>query len=155
MIIANTFNNYFINITNTLNLKPSLSKCKSLSDSVKLYEDHVSVLKIKEKYKMQNKFQFKEVSPDEVRKIIQSLNKKKSAISSCIPGKHLTESVDIYLPFLTDIINHSLKNGIFPDELEFAEVILLFTKVDPFDKINYRFVSLLYMSKVFERIIFN
>ena len=29
-IIANTFNNYVINITNTLNLKPSLPKSKSL-----------------------------------------------------------------------------------------------------------------------------
>ena len=79
---------------------------------------------------------------------------KKSAISSCI--QHLTESVDINLPFLTHIISQSLKNGIFPDELKLAEVIPLFKKVDPFDKINYRPVSLLsHMSKVFERIIFN
>ena len=55
-IIANTFNNYFINITNTLNLKPFTPKSKSLFDLLKLYEDHFSVLKIKEKYKMQNKF---------------------------------------------------------------------------------------------------
>ena len=106
-IIANTFNNYFINTANTLNLKPSMPKSKSLPDLLKLYENHFSVLKIKEKYKIQNKFQFKEVSPDEVRKIIQSLNMKKSAISSCIPVKHLTESVDVYLPFLT-ILSTSL-----------------------------------------------
>ena len=72
---------------------------------------------------MQNKFHFREVSLDKVRKIIQSLNKKKSVISFCISVKHLSESVDIYLPFLTGIINHSLKNGIFPDELKLAEVI--------------------------------
>ena len=70
-IISNTFNNYFINITNTLNLKPSKPKSKSLSDLLKLYEDHLSVLKIKENYEIQNKFQFREVSTDEVRKIIQ------------------------------------------------------------------------------------
>ena len=81
---------------------------------------------------------------------------KKSAISSCIPVKYLTESVDIYQPFLTDIINQSLQNCIFPDELKLAEVIPLFKKADPFDKINYRSVSLhSHMSKVFERIIFN
>ena len=63
--------------------------------------------------------------------------------------------VDIYLPFLTGIINQALKNGIFPDELKLDEVIPLFKKVDPYDKINYRPVSLLsHMSKVFERIIF-
>ena len=58
-IIANTFNSYFINITSTLNLKSSMLKSKSLSDLLKLYENHFSVLKVKEKYKIQNKFQFK------------------------------------------------------------------------------------------------
>ena len=93
---------------------------------------------------------------DEVRRIIQSLNKEKSAISPCIPVKLLTESVDIYLPFLADIINQSLKNGIFPDERKLIEVIPLFKKADAFDEINYWPVSLLSdMSKIFERIIFN
>ena len=129
---------------------------KSLSDLLRLYEDHFSVLKIKEKYKIQNKFQFREVSPDEVRKIIQSLDKKKSAISSCFPVKHLTESADTYLAFLTKTIKQSLKNGIFLDELKLAEVIPLFKKANPFDKINYRPASLLWhVSKVFGRIISN
>ena len=44
-IVANTFNNYIINITDTLNLKPSMPKSKSLSDLLKLLEDHFSVLK--------------------------------------------------------------------------------------------------------------
>ena len=74
---------------------------------------------------------------------------KKSAISSCISVNYLTESVDIYLPFLTDIIDQSLKNGMFPDELKLAEVIPLFKKADPLVKMNCRPVSLLsYMSEV-------
>ena len=81
--------------------------------------------------------QFREASLDEVRKLIQFLNRKKSAIPSCIPVKHLTESVDIYLPFLTDVINQSLKNGTFPDKPKLVEVIPLFKKADSFDKINY------------------
>ena len=51
-----------------------MSESKSLSDLLKLFEDHFSVLKIKEKYKIQNKFQFREVSTDQARKIIQPLN---------------------------------------------------------------------------------
>ena len=105
--------------------------------------------------KLQNKFQFREVFPDEVRKIIKSWNNK-SAIRSCILIKHLTESADIYLPFLTDFINHSIKNCILPDKLKLAEVMPLFKKADPFHNTNYRPVSLLsQMSKVFGRIIFN
>ena len=61
-----------------------------------------------------------------VRKIMQSWNKKNSAISSCIPVKHITELVDINLLFLADIINQSLENGIFPKELKLAEVLPLF-----------------------------
>ena len=77
-------------------------------------------------------------------------------ISSCNPGKNLTESVIIYLPFLTDIIDQPLQNGKFSGKLKLAEVIPLFKKADLFDKINYQPVSLLlHMSKVFERIIFN
>ena len=77
-------------------------------------------------------------------------------INSCNPVKHLTESANIYLPFLTDIIDQSLQNGKFSDKLKLAEVIPLFKKADLFDKINCQPVSLLlHISKVFERIIFS
>ena len=54
-----------------------MHKSKSLFDLLKLYEGPCSVLKMKQKYKTQNIFQFREVFPDEVRKIMWSLNKKK------------------------------------------------------------------------------
>ena len=64
--------------------------------------------------------------------------------------------MDIYLSLLTDIINDSMKRGIFSNKLKLAEVIPLFKKVDPFDKTNYRPVTLLSdISKAFERIIYN
>ena len=69
------------------------------------------------------------------KEITKSLNRKKSAISSCMPVSILIDSTDIYLPLLKDIINDSLKTCIFPDELKLAEVI---KKADPFDKTNYR-----------------
>ena len=48
-----------------------MPKSKSLSDLLKLYKDHFSLLKIKKYiyiYKIQNKIQFRKVSPDEVKK---------------------------------------------------------------------------------------
>ena len=56
----------------------------------------MSIKKIKETYKSAEKFHLKEVSFEEVKKVIKSLNKKNSAISSCIPVKVLIESVDTY-----------------------------------------------------------
>ena len=101
--------------------------------------------------KIAEKFHSKEVSPEEVKKVIKSLNKKKSAISSCIPVKVLIDSVDTYLPIFTDIINSSIRNCTYPEELKLAEVTPLFKKADPFDKVNYRPVSLLsHVSKVYE-----
>ena len=47
-----------------------MPESKLLFDFLKLYEDHFIVLKINEKDKIKNKFQFKEVFRDEVRKII-------------------------------------------------------------------------------------
>ena len=91
------------------------------------------------------------MSSEEVKKVIKSLNKKKSAISSCIPVKVLLDSVDTYLPIFTDIINSSIRNCTYPEELKLAEVTPLFKKADPFDKVNYRPVSLLsHVSKVYE-----
>ena len=68
----------------------------------------------------------------------------------------MIDSIDIYLPLLTDIFNDSLKRDISPDELKLAEVTPLFKKADLSDKTNYRPVSLLsHISKVFERISYN
>ena len=103
----------------------------------------MSIQKIKETFKIKEKFEFNEVSSEEVKKVIKSLTKKKAAISTCIPVKILVDSIDTYLPVLTDIINNSIRNGTFPDELKLVEVTLIFKKADPFDITNYGPVSLL------------
>ena len=96
----------------------------------------MSIKKIKETYKITDKFHLKEVSSEEVKKVIKSLNKKKSAISSCILVKVLIDSVDTYLQIFTDIINISIRNGTFPEELKLAEVAPFLKKTDPFDKLD-------------------
>ena len=72
------------------------------------------IKKIKETYEIAEKFHLKEVSSEEEKKVIKSLNKKKSAISSCISVKVLIDSVDAYLSIFTDIVNSSIRNGTFP-----------------------------------------
>ena len=111
-------------------------KFQSLSEIISFYENHNNISKIKEN-NIPKEFCFKQVSSNEVKKIIKSLNRKKSAISSCIPNSILIASMDIYVALLTDIINNSMKIGIFPDKLKLAEVMPLFKKGDPFDKTNY------------------
>ena len=96
----------------------------------------MSIKRIKETYKIAKKFYLKKVSFEEVENIIQSLNKKNSAISSCIPVKVLIDPVGTYLLIFTDILDSSIRNGIFTEELKLIEVIPLFKKADPFDRVN-------------------
>ena len=52
-------------------------------------------------------------------------------------------------------VNKALKTGSFPDSLKCASVRPIYKKVDPFDKRNYRLVSILpLLSKVYERVIY-
>ena len=61
----------------------------------------------------------------------------------------------MYLPLVKDIINDSLKWGIFPKGLQLPKVIPLLKNYDPFDKTNYWPVRLLFhISKDFERVIY-
>ena len=101
-------------------------------------------------------FNIKTVSCDEVRNIIKTLNSKKGALSESIPANVLKDYCEVYLPFLTKIINDCITNSIIPTEMKLAETIPVFKKIDPLDKKNYRPISLLsHLSKIIEKIIFN
>ena len=60
-----------------------------------------------------------------------------------IPAEMLKSTTDIHVSLLTNIINSSIRNGYFPDELKAAEVAPIFKKNDDLDKENYRPVSVL------------
>ena len=141
--LVNLINTYFKNITDTLQLKKPPLKFQSPSEIISFYENHDRISKIKKKdyHSKNNLFQIGIIQWSQ--KFIKSLNRKEFAISSCISVSFLIDLMNIYLLLLTDIINDSLKSGIFPDELKLGEVIPLFKKADPFDKTNYRTVSLL------------
>ena len=119
-----------------------------------MFENHISIKKIHKIFPniIPENFHFKEVSKDDVRKEIRNLNVKKLSTYSSIPASILKQCVDAYLPYLTDSINYSLRESTFPEELKHSEVILVYKKLDPLKKENYRPVSLL--SKAFERIIY-
>ena len=59
-----------------------------------------------------------------------------------------------YLPILTNVINSSVKQNEFPNELKLADVLRIYKK-DPFNEEKSRFVSLLsHMYKVFDRLLY-
>ena len=59
------------------------------------------------------------------------------------------------LETVTVYVNEALKTGSFPDSLKCTNVSPIYKKEDPFDKKNYKPVSILpLLSKVYERVIY-
>ena len=73
-------NNYSINITKNLDLKPStVSNTSDIDEITKHFDDHISVCKIKETYRevlQEDNVSFKMVPIDEVKKVVLKLNSK-------------------------------------------------------------------------------
>ena len=119
-------NNYFINITKKLDLKPStFSNTSNIDQITKHFNDHTSVCKIKKAYSeilRERNFSFKMVSMDEVKKVVLKLNSKKFSTYGAIPASILKQTIEVDLKYLTNTINYSLKKSTFPDELKQSEV---------------------------------
>ena len=84
-----------------------------------------------------------------------SLDGSKAIPVGNIPTDMLKQAIDIHLPIMTQIINMSIDNNCYPDDLKLAEVSPVFKKKNDLAKENYRSVSVLsHVSKIFERIMY-
>ena len=141
--IANKFNKHFPN-NKKLNLK---------KDTGTTFESQESCRMIKMKFGKHN-FSFKAFTEDPVANAIKSLPTDKASVSNDITVFIMKETIDVYCPKLTQIMNDCLRNNFFPDILKNAEITSCFKKGDKGEKENYRPVSILSnFSKVFESLI--
>ena len=95
---------------------------------------------------------FSRLSSDDVRKLI-SKSKSKTSILDPLPTKLLKECLEVLIDPITDIINSSLTEGLFPGNWKSAAVVPLLKKTGLENKYcNYRPVSnLAYLSKIVEK----
>ena len=63
---------------------------------------------------------------DEVRKFIVNLEGSKATPVGDIPTDMLKQTINIHLPIMTQIINMSIANNCYLDDLNLAEVSLVF-----------------------------
>ena len=92
---------------------------------------------------------------DEVSKVLRKLKNKKSAGHDGISNEILKCCSPIVEPFLVDIFNKSIDQGVFPSSLKLTKVIPLYKKGDYSNPENYRPISLLSsLSKVYEHLLF-
>ena len=161
-VTAKVFNTYFNDITKTLNLKSWESDIgiqEQLDDpvlnAISKYQNHPSIIKIKEVYGSSSTFEFTEVDTDSVHKLVMSLNSKKSTSGEISP-KILKLSADICSFALKNCYNASLQSCRFPSDLKLASITPVFKVGDETKVENYRPISILpTVSKVFEKIMAN
>ena len=130
-------NNFFINITKDLQMKKDTKgKLNNLEAILKAFESHPSIEKIKKTFNTTEKFSFRNVKNDELRKIITNLDGSQCTPAGDIPTDTLKQTTDIHLPIMTQIINMSIDNNCYPDHLKLAEVSPAFKQKDDLDKEN-------------------
>ena len=138
-IIAENFNEFFTNIGPNLASKiPAQSRSPSSFLSSRVEESLF----------------LKPLDYEELQEILDSLNR-------CAPGYDgiSKDILFLSLPFichsLLHMINLSLSQGVFPDEMKLANIIPLFKAEDPMLFNNYRPVSLLSIfSKLYEKVMY-
>lgn len=139
-LIANTFNEYFINIGSKIS--------QSLPTIQRTFSSFMPA-------NNPNSIFLKPANSDEVKSIIQSLKKKSPGWDGINPVV-IKDTFPYYIDALTALINKSITEGYFPDELKTAKVIPLYKNNKASLVNNYRPVSILStFAKIFERIIYN
>ena len=121
------FNEDFINITKTLDLKPSIiPTTTSLPEIIETFKDYCSIKKLFSLRKEECQFKFHSIIENEVRKVILNMDKKKANLTCDISAGILKSCVDSYIPILIKILNTSLERGCFPDQHKLVEVTPVF-----------------------------
>ena len=132
-VLATLMNNYFVTVTADLDLKRDSENFYDTPASVynikKKFQDHQSVLKIKKAFNVTDLFSFHKITEDEIRKEISKLDGSKATPVGDIPAEMLKSTTDAHVSLLTKIINPSIRNGCFPDELKAAEVTPILKKM--------------------------
>ena len=101
-------------------------------------------------------FQLDTVHPEQVDKIISSLNNSKASGLDNIDTSTIKLIRTEIVPAVTHIINLSISNRKFPSSWKKSKVIPLYKKEDPLNPKNYRPVAMVpILSKILERAVFN
>ena len=126
--MANEFNNFFVNIGNTVENKIPKGK-KNFKDFLKN-----SAL---------NSIFLNPVTEKEVFEMLTQINSKKSCGPNSIPSNLLKTHAVSFIEPVKLMINQSLSDGIFPNILKAAQVCPIFKKGENHLRENYRPISLL------------
>ena len=160
--VAETMNDYFVSITDSLCLKENsevIISIEAVSDPIERAITknlkNPSIRKIRSSVQKNNGFQkFQAISLEQMNTEIERLNPTKATTFSNTPEKLLKSISSICAKLVKFIFNNSVTNGLFPDSLKLADVTYLHKGDERTSKKNYSSVNLLpTVSKDFERLV--
>ena len=153
--VAKVFNEYFAGIADGIGFSDPIPDDyiddEVFSCYVSRYSNHPSVVAINSTNSVHGTFSFSSVTSNEIYKLLMNMNTKKSTGYDNIPAKLLKIGAAPLAGILSHLLNMSIEQCLFPDELKFSDVAALYKKAKRMCKENYRPVSILTsLSKVFE-----
>ena len=161
--IAQDFGNFFSNIVTNLNIphvginsNTTTSQSDPIMIAIAKYDNHPSILKIRQHIGENLSFSFSSVTEDIVRREIYRLVNSKATPITSIPSTIIKDHCDIFAKKIHIDFNTSIADGVFPCNLKYADVSPIFKTGDRLVRSNYRPVSILpAISKIFERLYYN
>lgn len=144
--IANIFNDHFINVSKSVHIRPPIN-CKVIIPHFLSYLNIPLPITYLE---------FTRTDDYEILNILNCINKSAATGSDYIPIKLIIRFKHVIVPILTNLINSSIFQGVFPDSMKIAKVFPLFKAGDRTLVSNYRPISILNsISKIIEFIMLN
>ena len=141
MKVANKFNDFYLNVAGKL--------CEKIPQTTNKFQDYL-------KNPNKNKLTLNETTPDEIYKIINDLDGKKSSDIYGISPDLVKLNNPAVSQALSVLFNLSIHEGCFPSLMKAAKIIPIHKGDSVLLPGNYRPISLLpIFSKIFERLIYN
>ena len=137
--ISNTFNKYFTSIGANL--------CNASN-----YTNNPNFYNVPTSPTCPNSLYLNLMTVIDVKSYIINMKINKATKSDCPSIKYIKLSIEIISPYICDIFNQCIQEGIFPDNLKSAEVIPIFKRGNKTKTGNFRPISILSpFSQIFER----
>ena len=143
--LAETFSGFFVDAVSSLSIEENRAllddvgkEVDTVQKSVKKFAHHPSILNIKQRVKMTEKFSFWEIDIMEMTNEINNLDCKKAGTFMNIPVKRLKEVVDIVAPTLSQIWKIEIVQGRkFAGQLKLGKhLIFSFLNITLLKKLN-------------------
>ena len=134
--VSEILNDFYVNIAeHTTGMSAQTCDCsnrctidKKNDKIIHYFLEHPSILKIKERHQDPEKFAISLAQKGNIFKLLKSLNLSKGPGYDTLPAKLIKMVAPLLPEPLTDIINSSIINEVYPDTLKIASVCPAYQK---------------------------